>query len=97
MANGFDVVLWLSGTFDAGAAARLVSALKAMRPGASILIDFSEAREVSSVALAGIAAALVGRPRALLRGLTRSQWRLLGYLGLAPSAPPQEEAGPPRD
>lgn len=77
------LVLEMAGTFDVPAARQLARALASADRGREVLIDLTRVREFHDFGLLVLAQALQGRSDpATVRGLTRHQLRLLGYLGL---------------
>lgn len=78
---GGEIVIRVDGTFDPQAALRLSGRLGEVPAGATLVVDFSRARELQDLGLAMMAAPLAGRPLHVL-GLSQHQRRLLRYLGL---------------
>jgi hypothetical protein len=84
-----EVVVRISGGFDATAAAALAACLMEVPRGAELVLDFTRVRFSEDHGLAWLAGELGPRLRLEVRGLTRHQERLLRYLGLgARAAPP---------
>jgi hypothetical protein len=79
-----DAVFSITGIFDPVAARRFGSRLAELPPDASVVLDFSRAREVSDLALGALATALAAspHPHIALRGLTHHHERMLQYLGI---------------
>jgi uncharacterized protein YecE (DUF72 family) len=76
------IVFQLGPSFATQDAARLHEALAQAAPGRQVEIDFRGVREWEAAALAVLARDLAARgPGLAVRGLSRRQLRLLGYLG----------------
>ncbi len=76
-----EVVVRISGTFDAPAASQLAGWLAELSPDGKLVLDFTETRACEDLGLASLAGALGARERLVMRGLTRHQARVLRYLG----------------
>jgi anti-anti-sigma regulatory factor len=91
-------VIRLEGTFDLPAARLLENALKRMRTGEPVRVDFTRVRDFRDFAVALLAQALKrpGAPDAKLEGLRLHQVRLLRYFGVGPEVFRAEGATPSR-
>jgi STAS domain len=79
-----DEVFSIAGIFNAITAVRWGTQLAELPPEASVVLDFSHAREVSDLALGVLATTVAAspHPRIVLRGLTQHHERMLHYLGI---------------
>ena len=77
-----SMVLEIGPSFATADAARLHEALARAAPGTQVEVDFRKVREWEAAALAVLARDLAEHgPGLAVRGLSRRQLRLLGYLG----------------
>jgi hypothetical protein len=90
-----ELVFTISGLFDAMSAARLRAELAELPRGASVVLDFGGASEVSDLAL-WVLLAPPRHPGLVLRRVTQHHERMLRYLGLDGSLLPRarDEAEP---
>ena len=77
-----EVVIRISGTFDAKVASRLAGWLVEVSPEDPLVVDFTQVRACQDFGLAAVAPGLAGRQRLVLRGLSRHQERMLKYFGV---------------
>jgi hypothetical protein len=77
-----EVVIRISGTFDAKAASRLAGWLVEVTLEEPLVVDFSQVRVCEDFGLASVAPGLAGRDRLIVRGLSRHQERMLKYFGV---------------
>jgi STAS domain len=79
-----DAVFSIAGVFNAFTARRYAAQLAELPPAASVVLDFSHAREVTDLALGVLATTVAAspHPRIVLRGLTTHHERMLRYLGI---------------
>lgn len=76
-----EVVIHLDGVFDTEAARRLSAWLREVPPEEPVVLEFA-GRDCLDLGLAAVAGELAVRDRLVVRGLSRHQERLLGYLGV---------------
>lgn len=87
-------VIPIRGELDAAAAARVRAAFLALPEGSHVVLDFSEAREISLLGLCALGNAILTAAADLhvvQRGLPRHEERVLQYLGIAALRAPVEE------
>lgn len=76
-----EVVIRIDEPFDRKAADRLAGWLREIPVGEPVDVEFS-GRDCLDLGLAAVAGELAAREQLVLRGLSRHQQRLLGYLGV---------------
>lgn len=78
-----EITFHVNDAFDATVADRLCAKVRAVPTEWRVVVDFSQAREVSILALGVLAITLCspGVPRSRVRGLPRHLQRMVAYLG----------------
>ncbi len=78
-----EIIFHVSGVFDATAADRLCAKVRGVPTEWRVVVDFSQAREVSILPLGLLAITLCssGIPRSRVRGLPPHLQRMVAYLG----------------
>ena len=79
-----EVLIQLSGTFDAVTAWDVRRRLRALPRDAQVVLDFTRVKEFLDVGVAVVAPGLLDdeRPRVTLRGLRQHQHRMFRYFGI---------------
>ena len=77
-------VIRIAGSFDPAAVPRILAETVALPRGSRVVLDFTETRDVSFLALCMLARALTTTPglRIVQKGLARHHERILKYLGI---------------
>ena len=82
-----SLLIRLDGAFDLAAAGEIQRVLADSPEGTEVYVDLSQVREFHDRAVAMLADVLAAtRARVSVRGLRQHQYRMLRYLGVAPSA-----------
>jgi STAS domain len=82
-----SLVIRIDGSFDIDSVEGIRGRVEGLPPEAEVYVDLSRVRDFHDRAVALLAEVLSGaRARISVRGLRQHQYRMLRYLGVAPSA-----------
>jgi hypothetical protein len=90
--NPHEVVIRVSGGFDASAGAQLARCIEELPRAKRVVVDFTRLSSFHDADVCAVARGLVKFPELRIRGLGRHQLRLLRYCGVSlPAAHPLPE------